>query len=134
MNELSAAIYARLSTDATLTALLASATAIYETQAPDNATLPYVVFSHYAGGPENETPVERMNVVIYVRAYSATSQKAVGTIDARLKTLLHRNNLTVTGWTNFSLFREEDIEVPSVTPANQTIYSSGGLYRIRLEQ
>jgi hypothetical protein len=134
MSAIKTAIQSRLTGGTALTALLPGTASIYSTQAPDKATLPYVVYSLYAGGPENETPKERSNVVYYVRAYSAISQKNADDIDDQLRALLHKNNLTVTGWTNFSLFREEDIETPSVTPANQTIYSSGGLYRIRLEQ
>lgn len=78
MNELGSAIYSKLSAATALTSLLAGTTSIYHLQAPDNATLPYVVFSTQAGGDENQTPIRRKNLLYFIRGYSAVSAGAAG--------------------------------------------------------
>ena len=132
MNEINQAIYSTLSTATALTSLLAGSTSIYHLQAPDNATLPYVVFSTQAGGDENQTPIRRKNLLYFIRGYSAVSAGAAGSIDAQIDTLLHGKSLTVTGWNNFWLAREQDLENIDNQPSGEKIWMAGGLYRVRI--
>lgn len=130
-NALNAGIYSKLSGGTALTALLASGSAIYYQQAPDYAALPYVVFNQQGGGPDNRTDHDTRSLVYYVRGYAGTPAVA-GSVDAQLSALLHRAALTVTGWTNFWLAREEDLATVQVLPNNDRIYSAGATYRVRL--
>lgn len=131
VNALNTTIYSKLTGGTALTALLAGTTSIYYQQAPDNATMPYVVFSHQAGGPENINPSDIRQQLVYVRSY-ATNQALAGSIDAQCSTLLHKQNWNVSGYTNFWAAREEDLfPPPQQLPNNEFVYSAGGLYRVR---
>ncbi|HUW11704.1 MAG TPA: DUF3168 domain-containing protein [Anaerolineae bacterium] len=108
MGALTAAIYARLAGDATLTALLASYgsnPAIFTVDpAPDNATLPYLV----TAGEVSQAPFEAKNrggreVRRDVRCYTERDDSAV-TIEAiaeRVRALLHRQPLDIDGFENW---------------------------------
>jgi hypothetical protein len=134
MNEIASAIYGTLSTGTALTALLAGTTSIYHLQAPDDAILPYVVFSHAGGGADNYTPKERENIVEFVRAYSGVSALSAGSINAQIRNLLHKKTLTVTGYTNFWCQKEEYLENIDNLPNGEKVYMQGDHYRIRIEQ
>ena len=130
MNELNAAIYSTLGAGTALTGLLGG-TAIFHLQAPEGHTLPYVVFSKQAGGPENSHPDDARDYVYFIRAYASTA-KAAGDIDAAVSALLHRKALTVTGWNNFWLAREGEYETVETTPGGVNVYTAGANYRIRI--
>lgn len=105
---------------------------VYRSQAPDNATFPYIIFSHYAGGPLNQTPSDLRDEVYFIRAYG-WSQAQVGTIDAAISAALHCGSLTVSGYTCMSLWREQDLELVDNQPSGQPIYMAGALYRISID-
>lgn len=132
INATAAAIYSKLQAGTALTALLSGTTAIYHMQAPDGATLPYVVYNHQAGGPENITPSDMNNDIWQVRSYSDVSAATAGNIDAQVDVLMHGGSLTVTGYTNFWCKRMTNVVLVENTPNGQ-IWSCGGLYRIRLD-
>lgn len=133
MNILNQSIYNTLKAGTALTALLPGTTSIYHLQAPDNATLPYVVYSLQAGGDENETPKRRKNYVMYIRAYSKTSAANAGSIDTQVDSLLHGKTLSVSGWANFWCNRETDLENIDNLPSGEKVWMQGGFYRVRLE-
>ena len=99
------AIYNKLSGDATLVGLLSSykgEPAIFTTDpAPGDATLPYIV----TAGDIAEVPFDTKTtlgrtITRDVRCYAAASGSAV-TVEAiaeRVRTLLHRQALTITGF------------------------------------
>ena len=142
MNALSVAIYNQLKAGAALTALIGGTAlpntpggvAIFQTQAPDNQSLPYVVFSYQGGGDLNINPWRIKDLLIFVRAYSGDSGAAAGAIDTQLDALLHNKTLTVAGWKNFKTRRETDIEPVVQLPSGENAYCAGGIYRIRLSQ
>jgi hypothetical protein len=134
MNALNTAIYSRLSGATALTSLLSGTTAIYSNQAPESATYPYVVFSLQSGVDENMTPHRTKNELIFARAYSGNSALQAGSIDAQIDTALHLVPLTVSGWTNFWMVREQDLELVENPPTGGQIFMSGGLYRVRIEK
>jgi len=133
MNALNKGLFDTLKGGTALTNALGG-TAIYNVQAPDNAVLPYVVFSVAGGGDENITPSRSKNILYYVRAYSKTSAAHAGTIDGFVDTLLHGKSLSVTGWSNFWLARETDVENVDNEPSGEKVWMSGGYYRVRLDK
>jgi hypothetical protein len=124
------ALFSALSGGTALTAELGG-TAIYNTQAPDNKALPYVVYSHQGGGPNNITKSDLRENVWYVRAYGPTLAKATA-IDRQIDAILNRKALSVSGYACFWCAREQDFQIVE-TPASGThIYSAGAFYRIRI--
>ena len=129
MNELNAALYTKLQGTSGVTGVLSGTTAIYSMQAPDNAALPYVVFNTQGGGDENDTAHRTKNLVIFVRAYSKVSEAQSGSIDSAVDAALHLSSLSVSGWSNFWLAREEDLETVENPPTGTQVFMNGGLYR-----
>lgn len=134
MNELNTALYSRLQGTSAVTSLLAGTTSIYHLRAPNNAGYPYIVFSIQGGGDENDTANRTKNLVLFIRAYSGVSAKQAGSVDAQIDAALHLTPLTVSGWTDFWLAREEDLEAVESEPDGQSIYMRGGFYRVRLDK
>ena len=133
MNAIDSALYSTLSGGTALTALLATTSSIYHIRAPNVSTLPYVVYSLQGGGKENLTPSDMGNYVYFIRAYSATSAKAAGTIHDEIVKLLHGKTLTVTGYTNYWTVLEGEQETAEEEPNAAPIFMSGGLYRIKID-
>ena len=129
LDKTSAALYTTFQGTA-LTSLLAGTASIFDTQAPDNATLPYIVFSHQGGGPENVDANNLEQNIWYVRAYSAISAKNAAEIFTQADNLLNRVNISITGFNTFWCAREENVKTLENTPGGR-IWSAGGLYRIR---
>lgn len=132
-NVLNAALYTRLSGGTVLTAMLAAgSSSIYYLFAPEDASLPYVVFSHTSGGPSNDTPSDDRDQLVFVRGYASTSALA-GSIDSACSTLLHRQALSVSGYSNYWTSREQEFETVEHLPNKSPVYMNGADYRIRLD-
>ena len=129
MNATDTAIYSRLQGGTALTSLLSGTTAVYHLMAPEGATLPYVVWSIQGGGDTNLTRHRVKNIIYFVRAYSGVSQAQAGSIDAQIDAALHLTPLSVSGWTDLWLAREQDLELVEVQPTGRNVYMAGGLYR-----
>jgi hypothetical protein len=129
-NALNAAIDTRLTGGTALTTALGG-TAIYHGFASENKALPFVVWSYSGGGAENMTPNTSVNEVVYIRAYAQTAKQA-GQLDGLVASLMS-TDLTVTGWNNFWLAREEEIYLPETDEAGKTTWSCGAYYRVRLD-
>lgn len=124
------AIYNRLAGGTALIAALGG-TAIYAEQAPDGAAPPYVVFSHQGGAADRRQSGDGRDDLWFVRAYAAT-RKTANVLDGHVCDLLDRNNLSVTGWTNFWCVRESQFALPENLPNGETRYMAGAFYRVRL--
>ena len=133
INPLNTAIYSKLNAATALTNLLAGTTSIYYEQAPDETTFDYVVFSHQAGGPNNDYAGDSRDQLVFVRGYSTTGPAAAGTIDNQISTLLHRGSVNVSGYVNYWTAREEDIDLVEVAPNGKKVWMAGAVYRIRLD-
>ncbi len=105
MSVITAAIYDRLAGDATLTGLLATygdAPAVFTMDpAPGDATLPYIV----TAGEVTQTPWDTKQtrgreLIRDVRCYAADngSAETVEAIAERVRALLHRHELSVSGY------------------------------------
>lgn len=133
MNSVSKGIYDTLKGGTALTALLAGTTSIYNMQAPDSATLPYVIFSLHSGGWDVRLPTDAYNFSYYVRGYSKVSAAAAGSIATQIDALLHGKTLTVSGYTNYWCNHESEVSLIDNLPNGDKVYSNGFLYRIRLD-
>ncbi len=134
MNIMDTAIYSKLQSSSGLTSLLSGTASIYSVQAPENAALPYVVFSIQGGGDENMDKHRTKNLVYFIRAYSKVGQAQAGSIDAAVDAALHLQTLSPSGWANFWTAREEDLSAVENPPNAQQIHMVGGMYRIRIEK
>lgn len=124
-------IYNVLKAGTSLTAMLSGTTAIYHLQAPDGATLPYIVYNHQGGGPENANLSNLENNVWWIRAYSVTSAKNAAQIFTQADLLLHRKNITIGSAKTFECVREQNIALVENPPTGKPIFTCGGIYRIR---
>jgi hypothetical protein len=105
MSVLTAAIYDRLSADATLTAMLATYNgepAIFTTDpAPGNAEMPLIVSAGEVAQPAWDTKTSRGRQPMRdIRCYAPVSGSAVAVeaIAERVRTLLHRYELVISGY------------------------------------
>lgn len=124
------ALYTRLAGGTALIAALGG-TAIYQDQAPDNAVPPFVVFSHQGGAADTRQSGDDRDDLWFVRAYAVT-RKAANLLDGHVDTLLHRNNLGVSGWANIWCVRADQFSLSENLPNGEKRFMSGAFYRIRL--
>ncbi len=129
-NALGTAIQSRLTGGTALVSEIGG-TAIYHGYAPEKAKLPFVVWSYAAGGAENMTPHASAAEVVYIRAYAETAKKAAA-IDKEIA-LRMESTLTVTGWNNYWLAREDEYFLPETDEAGKRTWSCGANYRVRLD-
>lgn len=130
-NVLNTAIYNKLKAGTALTTLLDGSWVFYLEAYPKKDP-PYVIWSYYGGGPDNINPSDMHNNLVHVRGY-ANSAALAGSIDYQCYLLLHKQTLSVAGYTNFATTREMDVP-PLVehTESGVDIYASGGIYRVRI--
>lgn len=108
---------------------------IYHNQAPDGASLPYVIYNWQGGGFQHETPSVDVDGVLTIQAYSSTTQLHAGTISAAVFDLLDRQPLTISGWANVALFAEAPhLQNNYTDESGVTTYSSGDIYRVLLDR
>lgn len=130
-NLLATGIYTKLTgSTALITAL--GGTAIYHIQGPDNSSYPRIVFYPMAGGPVNINPSDMRELIYSVICYAVTQSQA-GSLDAIVSPLLHRQVITVTGYTNYWTARETEIVTVETPPNGAPVYGVGAQYRIRLD-
>jgi hypothetical protein len=125
---LNTALYSKLGGTAT-----SAGSAVFYLQAPDNQALPFIVFDYAGDRDENLDANRTKDALLSIRAYAATPG-AAGTIDGQIDTLLHLAPLTVTGWTNFWIARENAYSLVETDPSGRKTYMSGADYRIRLDK
>ena len=133
---LNTALYTRLAGTAgtALTSLLTGGTttpSVFYNQAPDNISPPYVVFSYPSEIDSNLIKHRLKDIVLRVEGVTNTPALA-GTIDGVIDTLLNEQELTVTGWTNIWLRRENGFHLVSTSEAGVRYYQTGADYRVNL--
>lgn len=135
-NVLKAALYSRLSSDATLGALLSGTAAVYEGVAPQEADAPYVIFNPQSPGVDYQTNGGRAyteSVYLVKAVTEGGSSAAAGTIAARIDTLLEAAPLTLSGTaSNLYLRRTAQVDYPEVDSGKKYRHL-GGLYRIYVQ-
>lgn len=140
MNAVATALYQRLTGAAALTALLASPTSVYQRRVPQgDGRYPCVLFQKQAGTDDNDNPHRARQLVYLVKGIVADPRSGgrsgtnAGAIDDQIDAALSMRPLTVTGWTNFWLARESDVDYEE-DDAGKRFYHVGGLYRLRIAQ
>ena len=132
MNVIEAGLYTKLGADTALISELGGETAVYNRHAPQGVSRPYVVFFHAGGGHENLNPSDLQNHVYLVKGVSDGSKEA-GTIDGLCKAALHKQTITVSGYTNFYTARENEVQTTEITREGVAVYHTGAYYRIRID-
>lgn len=129
------ALYTRLTSDATLTALLASAASIYDEQAPQGATKPYIVFSRPSqvvtargfGGDGVDNDVWQIKAIT-----TGAKADAGDAIAARIAVRLDHHKLVVASHRTLLVQRESGIRYAE-NKDSTLVWHIGGLYRIQTE-
>lgn len=129
---LETALYSTLSTASALITELGG-TFIYNKQAPQSPGDKYVIFQQQGGGDLNDTPIRHRNLVYSIFGVAKT-QEAAAAIDTDIDAALHNGSLSVTGWSNFWLAREGDVNLSEVDLGGVTRYRVGGLYRVLMDK
>lgn len=108
--------------------------AIYDTQAPDNASMPYVIYQHQGGGPLliNPSPIE--GNLWLVKAYSNQSAAQAAEIFDAFDELLDKQKLDIAGLSNYWVAREKNFKLHETAPNKQHIWMVGGIYRIETDE
>lgn len=127
--EIKRALFAQLSASTALTDHLGG-TKIYDTIAPPEASLPYVIFQFMGGGHENIIPIDSLDERWMVKALACT-QAVAGSADDIISDILHKSTLDVDGWGNFSTTRRNKIWGIDDEGA-RPVFHAGAFYRIRL--
>jgi hypothetical protein len=131
IDDTATAIYTTLKAGTALTSMLAGTTSIYHLQAPDNASLPYIVFNHQGGGPDLINPSDMESNIWWIRAFSITSALNAALIFEQVDLLLHKKNITITDATTIQCVREQNIALVENLPIGKQMFTCGGMYRIR---
>jgi Protein of unknown function (DUF3168) len=129
---LEAALYAVLNVSAVKTTAGATG-GVWANLAAQGTALPYVIIQWQGGGDENDHSHDSVNIIYTVKALAASAQTAA-IILAACDALLHKQTLSVTGWTNFWLRREEWVSYAEVDQLGKLTYHRGAMYRIRNER
>lgn len=108
-------------------------TFIYNTLAPQTAPSKYALYRWQAGGDVNDTPVRSVDVLYGIYGIATTKAEAV-TISGLIDGSIHHSTLSMSGWNNYWMVREQDIQLAETDEAGNTRWQVGGLYRIRADK
>jgi len=130
-NEIKAALYLKLTGSAAITSLLSGTAAVYDSIAPNEATLPLVIFSKQDG-----RPVNRMGGVAYeshvylVKGVTEGESAALaGSVAKAIDAALNNTTLTISGYTQMLCRRNGEVDYPE-SDEGRTIRHIGATYKI----
>ena len=107
---------------------------VFNTMAPPNAKLPYVVFQLISKQDEHSFNGRFGNAVYMAKAISRSAwPKEAATIDTQIDTALEDATLAITGFTQLVCRREQDISYVEER-TGELFHHIGGLYRIMADQ
>lgn len=104
-------------------------TRIYALQAPNGATLPYIILSSLAGGEDNETSVQSGDFSLVVKAVGTAS--GVLTIADAIYAVLHEVILTLDAPYLVARCQRTAPVLYAENTEREQYYHRGGIYRIR---
>ena len=120
-------------TGSTALATLVGGTAsprIYNTMAPQGATLPLVVFQKQGGGHIADNPRENVNVVYMTKAIGG-SLSACEAIEVEITTAVLKTDLAVEdGYAHVATFKKGHLHFVEDIGGGSMIYHIGGLYDV----
>jgi hypothetical protein len=131
VNPIRAALYTRLTGDATLTALLATPTSAYHKVAPQTAVAPFIVFAKQSGTPNRQFGGAHVQQELWlIKGISlGASASPAESIAARADTVLTFAPLAITGRALLAIYRESDISYAETVGAD-IYHHEGFLARI----
>lgn len=127
MNAVEAGLYTQLVQTGTSLYTLVG-TKVYNQVAPQNTAFPYVMFQLQGGGDMNETPTDRLELVYLVKGLSG-AVKTAGQVDDAIRSRLHKQSFTISGYSLLGCKRESVIHYTEVVNG-KIVFHSGALYRI----
>jgi len=89
--------------------------ALYDGLAPAEAPLPYVILRYQGGGDEGREALTTLNLLWLAKAVSPSAHTATQLAD-EIRTALHRQPLTLTGWRHLSTEQVESIWLAEASP------------------
>lgn len=134
VNAVKAGLTSKLTGDATLTAMLASSTSVYDKVAPQGSALPYVIFQKQTGSPRYTMggPAYDDNVYLVKAVAESPSAKVAGQIAERVDALLTDGSLTLTSGSLMVMRRQQDVEYAE-TADGRTFQHVGATYLIGVQ-
>lgn len=134
VNALKTGLYNKLTGDATLMGLLASATGVYDKQAPQGAALPYVIFQKQTGVPKyTMAGLAYDDSFFLVKAVTdSPSAQSAGVIAERIDTVLQDATLSLSTGSLMVLRRQQDVEYAETTDG-RTYQHVGAMYLIGVQ-
>lgn len=128
------AIRAKLAATAAITAVVS--TRIYATQAPLEAALPYIEFGLSAGGSDNQSPRDELDVIVLVKCVATDTNSASGAATAKqvadlIRAALHEVDLTMDAPWNAYRCQHESAFVYTENEDRVQYTHAGGNYRVR---
>lgn len=136
MDGFRAAVFTKLNGDSELTALLATATAIYHRRAPSGAAFPFVIYNKSAGTPLwsfNGNPLVNQVWLFKAVDRSRSASKAED-IDKRIDVVLTDAVMDLSDGTLLYLRRESDVDYDEGTDPDYIVHHVGGLYRTYIDR
>lgn len=130
MIEIDRGIYAALTGDTVLMALINS---VHHEVAPATATWPFVLFRQQEGYEVNSLGGRvGKNLTYQVKAVTreGETQTVAASIDNRIRVVLDRQTLSLTGWRSVDVRRESDINYREVDEDGFVWQYVGGMYSI----
>lgn len=97
---LNTALVVKLGANSNLATLVGSR--MYDSQAPFGTPKPYLLFQHIAGGEENNSPRDDVEVVYQIEVVAATLAQARNG-RRYIHDALHNEELTIVGWSNYKM-------------------------------
>lgn len=122
---------AALLANGTLTALLSTTTAVFRTQAPATAVLPYVMMIHSAGGTQNTSPRDAFDMRWSIKAISDTSAANAAAIAAQIRLALHNQAITLPGTWKAMDCQELAVFEYAENVSGKQIWHTGAVYQLR---
>jgi len=105
---------------------------VWNAVAPPGTAFPYVVFANTGGGPLNITPSDMRDLTYLVKGVS-DSQKTAAEIDELIEDALHGQTLTVTGYTNLRMWRDNQVQLVEEAGDGTLIFHRGAYYQILID-
>jgi hypothetical protein len=116
------------------TALMDLINSVHHDIAPGTATWPVVIFRQQSGFEENALSGRVAKTLMYqVQAVAQDeSANAAQSIDNRVRTVLNRQSLTISGWRTIHVKRDTDINYREVDGDGKMYQYVGGVYEIKI--
>jgi hypothetical protein len=105
---------------------------IYNTSAPPGQSFDYVIYQWAGGGPENITPSDMRDLAYLVKGVS-DNQKTAAEIDELIEDAMHKQTLTISGYTNLRTWRDNQVQLAEKASDGTLIFHRGAYYRIRID-